>query len=146
MVRNLSIDYARRRARERSITELEDEGTQIACPCPCPETTMTRCQALHHVMAALAELSERMGDAFRLHRIEGVSQRDIASRMQVSPTLVNFMVRDAHEHCRARLLSLEADDDGAPAIRPAGRAGKTSRPASGGQIGRAAASERRELP
>jgi RNA polymerase sigma factor (sigma-70 family) len=119
MVRNLAIDGARRRGREMRLGTSEEGGPELISACPCPEETMTRCQALRIVMAALAELPERTRHAFELHRIEGVSQRDIASRLQVSPTLVNFMVRDAHNHCRSRLMDLEADSDILP--EPAGR-------------------------
>ena len=119
MVRNLAIDGARRRGREMRLATPEKGGPEPVSACPCPEETMARCQALRIVMAALAELPERTRHAFELHRIEGVSQRDIASRLQVSPTLVNFMVRDAHNHCRSRLLDHEADSDIMP--EPAGR-------------------------
>ena len=119
MVRNLAIDCARRRAREMRLGDPEEGAPELVAPCPCPETTMARCQALRIVMAALQELPERTRHAFELHRIEGVSQRDIASRLQVSPTLVNFMVRDAHNHCRSRLMSHDVDSEILP--EPAGR-------------------------
>jgi hypothetical protein len=67
-------------------------------------------------MAALQELPERTRQAFELHRIDGVPQREIASQMQVSPTLVNFMVRDAHNHCRSKLLSHRIDRDLVPDV------------------------------
>jgi RNA polymerase sigma factor (sigma-70 family) len=119
MVRNLAIDGARRRAREMGLGRAEEEGGELVAHCPCPEETMARCQALRIVAAALQELPERTRHAFEMHRIEGVSQRDIACELRVSPTLVNFMVRDAHNHCRAKLLNGEVDGDMVPA--PAGR-------------------------
>jgi RNA polymerase sigma factor (sigma-70 family) len=122
MVRNLAIDTARRRGREMRLASAEDAAPEPVSACPCPEETMARCQALRIVMAALQELPERTRHAFELHRIEGVSQRDIASRLKVSPTLVNFMVRDAHNHCRSRLMDQEADGGIAP--EPAGRQAK----------------------
>ena len=118
MVRNLSIDCARRRMKERGLSDVE-EGVEFSAPCPCPETQMAHCQALRLVMAALQELPERTRHAFEMHRINGVSQRDIATQMHVSPTLVNFMVRDAHNHCRSKLLSHRMDSDLVP--EPAGR-------------------------
>ena len=121
MARNLAIDCIRRRARE-VLASPEETIPEPAAACPCPETVMARCQALRIVLAALQELPERTRHVFEMHRIEGVSQRDIAARLQVSPTLVNFMVRDAHNHCRARLLSEDADDTVHPA--PAGRPAK----------------------
>jgi RNA polymerase sigma factor (sigma-70 family) len=119
MVRNLAIDCARRRAREMGLSAAEDASGELVAQCPCPEETMARCQALRLVAAALQELPERTRRAFERHRIEGVSQRDIAAELQVSPTLVNFMVRDAHNHCRAKLVNGEVDGDLLPA--PAGR-------------------------
>ena len=73
-------------------------------------------------------LAERLR-AFEMHRIDGVPQRDIASELRVSPTLVNFMVRDAHNHCRARLLNGEVDGDMVPA--PAGARSCAGRPGAG---------------
>jgi RNA polymerase sigma factor (sigma-70 family) len=120
MVRNLAIDCSRRRSREMGLGAAEEDSGELVAQCPCPEETMARCQALRIVAAALQELPERTRHAFEMHRIEGVSQRDIASELRVSPTLVNFMVRDAHNHCRARLINGEVDGDLVPA--PAGRA------------------------
>jgi RNA polymerase sigma factor (sigma-70 family) len=126
MVRNLAIDCARRRARECGIAELSDDSPELAACSPCPETQLARCQALRLVMIALQELPERTRHAFELHRIDGVPQREIASKMQVSPTLVNFMVRDAHNHCRLKLLSHRMDSDLVPP--PQGASRSLSRP------------------
>jgi RNA polymerase sigma factor (sigma-70 family) len=134
MVRNLAIDCARRRAREQHLDAPEEGSPELMAACPCPETTMARCQALRIVMAALQELPERTRHAFELHRIEGVSQRDIASRLKVSPTLVNFMVRDAHNHCRSKLLSHEMDSEIVPP--PAGRVAQDGPPSPRGATGR----------
>jgi RNA polymerase sigma-70 factor (ECF subfamily) len=35
----------------------------------------------------------------------GHTQREIAQMLDVSPTLVNFMIRDALDHCRSALES-----------------------------------------
>lgn len=131
MVRNLAIDVARRRGRETGLTA-ENDGGELVMKCPCPEEIMARCQALRIVAAALQELPERTRNAFEMHRIDGVSQRDIASALRVSPTLVNFMVRDAHNHCRARLLNGEVDGDMVPA--PAGRPPTEGSPAGEGSV------------
>jgi RNA polymerase sigma-70 factor (ECF subfamily) len=126
MVRNLAIDCARRRVKECGMGELGDDCAELTAAQPCPETRMARCQALRLVMAALQELPERTRQAFELHRIDGVSQRDIASQMQVSPTLVNFMVRDAHNHCRLKLLHHRIDSELVPEA-----AGRQARRAAG---------------
>ena len=128
MVRNLAIDCARRRAKECGLGELGEDSAELAAFHPCTETQMARCQALRLVMAALQELPERTRQAFELHRIDGVSQREIASKMRVSPTLVNFMVRDAHNHCRLKLLSHRMDSDLVPPA--AGRQAPHAKPRS----------------
>lgn len=35
-----------------------------------------------------------------MYRLHGMPQKDIAKELEVSPTLVNFMIRDALVHCR----------------------------------------------
>jgi RNA polymerase sigma-70 factor (ECF subfamily) len=120
MVRNLAIDCVRRQAREARLIEGDDQTDEIAAAFLCPETGMACRKALRIIQAALDELPERTRQAFTLHRIEGVPQRDIASQMAVSPTLINFMVRDAHNHCRQRLIGEHIDAELVPAT--AGRA------------------------
>ena len=51
------------------------------------------------IYKALEELPERTSKVFRLHRIEGQAQKDIARELGVSPTLINLMVWKAHRHC-----------------------------------------------
>jgi RNA polymerase sigma factor (sigma-70 family) len=147
MVRNLAIDCSRRRGREMGLGAAEEDGGELISSCPCPEETMARCQALRIVAAALQELPERTRHAFEMHRIGGVSQRDIATELRVSPTLVNFMVRDAHNHCRAKLIDGEIDRELVPT--PAGRqppvGGASSRDKGSTKAGREAAPEASKL-
>ena len=55
---------------------------------------------LEHIAEALGELPQRTRYAFEMYRLHGVPQKDIAKELGVSPTLVNFMIRDALIHCR----------------------------------------------
>ncbi|MFC6978486.1 sigma factor-like helix-turn-helix DNA-binding protein [Microbulbifer taiwanensis] len=57
------------------------------------------------VARALGELPERTRRVFELYRMGGHTQREIAKMLGVSPTLVNFMIRDALNHCRSALES-----------------------------------------
>lgn len=111
MVRNAAIDGLRRRAREPVCPHLDEDaggdGQALCRHSLCPERTMAGCQALRLVLTALDELPARTRDTFAAHRLDGVPQKDIAGRLGVSPTLVNFMVRAAHDHCRARLHHAE---------------------------------------
>lgn len=100
-VRNLALDSYRRAVVESRIFEVEDEGMDVPAPCATPEVVvMARQQALR-LMAALSELPARARKALELYRLDGVTQREIADMFCVSPTLVNFMIRDALAHCRA---------------------------------------------
>lgn len=105
MVRNMSIDWVRHRvSEERHYIVLEEEVENTQAYGSCPETVAEQCQALRRIPSALNELPERTRYVFEMHRINGVSQKEIAVQMGISTTLVNFIVRAAHEHCRARLM------------------------------------------
>ena len=49
---------------------------------------MSDAQSLDRVEAALAAMPARRRDALRLHRFEGLSYKQIAARLQVSPGTV----------------------------------------------------------
>lgn len=104
VVRNLAIDRLRRLALEQrhsapdALVEVEP-----APPSASPELRLLGADALHQVLAALAELPARMQRALTLHRLDGMTQRAVAEDLGVSPTLVNFMLRDTLAHCRSRL-------------------------------------------
>ena len=65
-----------------------------------PETSHINFSTLERIAVALTELPNRTRYAFEMYRLHGVQQKDIAKQLGVSPTLVNFMIRDALVHCR----------------------------------------------
>ena len=65
-----------------------------------PETSHINFSTLENIADALTELPTRTRYAFEMYRLHGVQQKDIAKELGVSPTLVNFMIRDALIHCR----------------------------------------------
>ncbi|AVJ95449.1 sigma factor [Pseudomonas aeruginosa] len=69
-----------------------------------------RKQALEHIADALTELPKRTRYAFEMYRLHGVPQKDIAKELGVSPTLVNFMIRDALVHCRKVTAERQGDN------------------------------------
>ena len=100
IVRNLAIDNYRKQAMEQKYSGSEEEGLTAAVNQASPESTNLHQETLDLVSAALCELPPRTRYAFEMYRIHGMQQKDIAKKLGVSPTLVNFMVRDALIHCR----------------------------------------------
>ncbi|MBB5393229.1 MULTISPECIES: RNA polymerase factor sigma-70 [unclassified Herbaspirillum] len=103
VVRNLAIDRQRRMAIESFMFAEEEEGMDVICHQATPEGTSISRQALVSVARALSTLPERTLRAFELHRLDGYTQREVAERLGVSTTLVNFMIRDAMQCCRKQV-------------------------------------------
>lgn len=103
MVRNLAIDAHRRAALEARVFVAEEDGLNVPAATGTPESVTVSRQDLRIVADALAELPERTRRAFELHRLGGLTQREIADDFGVSITLVNFMIRDAVAHCAAAM-------------------------------------------
>ena len=97
VVRHLAIDYCRRRALESQFFAAEIEGHAVPAPQVSPERTAISGQALVLIDEALARLPARTRQAFLLYRVEGLTQRVIADRLGISPTMVNFIIKDAVE-------------------------------------------------
>ncbi|GLK57372.1 RNA polymerase sigma-70 factor (ECF subfamily) [Methylopila capsulata] len=103
MVRNHAIDSLRRSVGESAQMAATADMDALASPCACPQDRIATCQELCLVARALQALPSRTRQAFVAHRLGGEPQNAIAARLQVSPTLVNFMMRDATASCRKAL-------------------------------------------
>ncbi|MGG2396287.1 RNA polymerase factor sigma-70 [Pseudomonas sp. SH1-B] len=108
VVRNLAIDLYRRQALEKRYAGSEEEGLRIAAPGASPEISHESRETLEMLSSALAQMPERTRYAFEMYKLHGRTQNDIAKELGVSPTLVNFMVRDALLHCRQALKRMES--------------------------------------
>ncbi|MBB3104568.1 RNA polymerase factor sigma-70 [Azomonas macrocytogenes] len=100
IVRNLAIDHYRKQAMEQKYIGNEEEGFNVAVDGDTPESTNLNWEIIETIDAALSQLPDRTRYAFEMYRLHGVQQKDIARELGVSPTLVNFMIRDALIHCR----------------------------------------------
>ncbi|MCL9801582.1 RNA polymerase factor sigma-70 [Pseudomonas sp. rhizo66] len=100
IVRNLAIDHYRKQALEQKYSGPEEEGLNVVIQGASPETSHINFSTLENIADALTELPNRTRYAFEMYRLHGVPQKDIAKELGVSPTLVNFMIRDALVHCR----------------------------------------------
>ena len=100
IVRNLAIDHYRKNALEQRYAGSEEEGMNVVTHNASPEALHINYATLEHIADALGQLPSRTRYAFEMYRLHGVPQKDIAKELGVSPTLVNFMIRDALVHCR----------------------------------------------
>ena len=100
IVRNLAIDHYRKQSLEQKYSGHEEEGLNVVVHNATSEASHIHFATLEHIAAALDDLPQRTRYAFEMYRLHGVPQKDIAKELGVSPTLVNFMIRDALLHCR----------------------------------------------
>jgi RNA polymerase sigma-70 factor, ECF subfamily len=101
MVRNLALDEARKRCRMAKLRRPVEEIESLPEWGPDAERHIEARQTLEAVMQAIERLPARTRRSFVSHRLDGVQQKAVARSLGVSPTLVNFMIRDAHAHCAA---------------------------------------------
>ncbi|MFT4090494.1 MAG: RNA polymerase sigma factor [Asticcacaulis sp.] len=101
---NLALDHMRAARRRAVDTEIEDI-LWYEDDTPSPENQTFSRLEYERVMAAEALLPEPTREMFRLNRFEGVTQREIAKRFGVSPTIVE-------RHIRRALLALDRARNG----------------------------------
>ncbi|SCY65073.1 RNA polymerase sigma-70 factor, ECF subfamily [Nitrosospira sp. Nl5] len=106
MVRNLAIDRHRRAAFEGGLFEREEEGFHVPALIGTPESTAISRQHLALIAGALSELPERTRRVFELYRLDGHTHCAIASKLEISTSLVNILIHDAMDHCRAAIQSM----------------------------------------
>lgn len=99
IIRNLAIDHFRKQALIHKHIASDVESADIKSNDISPQKICEDRQALERLTIVLAELPDRTRYAFERHRIYGIPQKEVARELGVSPTLVNFMIRDALVHC-----------------------------------------------
>lgn len=92
IVRNLALDWARRRGRETSAALPEDMAAPATTD---PERQAAGRAELRRAARVVAHLPARTRAAFLLHRIEGLPLREVARRLEVSTPTAHRLVRDA---------------------------------------------------
>ena len=99
MVRNAAMDACDRQTLESTWHADAEDGLDVASSDPGPEAVLATRDALRHAFDALAQLPERTRAAFEFVRLREETLQDTARALNVSQTLVHFMVRDAAKHC-----------------------------------------------
>ena len=105
VVRNVAVDYHRHHSVEASYRTYCDDVELVSPPSSndAPDRVLGGRQALVAIDRVLEALPPRTRLAFELNRLSGLTQREIATRLGCSATLVNFMIKDADaalESCR----------------------------------------------
>jgi RNA polymerase sigma factor (sigma-70 family) len=83
--------------RDKAWDESHSPASAGVSDTPAGERVLIAREQLAKVEQALAEIGDRARDIFRLHRVEGLAQRDIASQLGVSISTVESDMRKAYK-------------------------------------------------
>lgn len=106
---NLVRDHHRQSARRVPISPGEDGETQ-ACDRPGAEQSLAARQDLAVLRTAIEALPPKTRAVFLLYRVEDLSYREIAGRLNISPRTVEYHLRQALAQCRQAVR--RAGEDG----------------------------------
>lgn len=110
VVRNVSLDCCRRHTVEASYRTFDiDVELLDLSGAPSPDRLLRERQTLHAIDRALAALPTRTRRVFELYRIEGLTQREIAARLDCALGLVNGLIADAARAIQACGALLDDD-------------------------------------
>lgn len=112
---NLLIDANRRNKlrRHEDLDALPEDALPIAPESAQPEERLSTDQRARAMLATIEGLPPRCRQAFILHKIDGLSQAEVANRMSISANMVERHVMrgmDACRACRDRLDGLTSPD------------------------------------
>ncbi|WP_448953369.1 RNA polymerase sigma factor [Labrys neptuniae] len=98
---NIAIDLARKERRHAARCISDEAILQAVADCaPTPETITIDCDQLRFLAIGLSKLAAKPRKALLLNRCDGLSHRDIASRLGVSESMVARYLAQALRHCR----------------------------------------------
>ena len=100
---NLAVDHIRRQQRERTSLVPTEELVNIPDETPEPERIVAGHHAVDRVRHALVELPKRTRQVFALVKIEGLTYRQTAERLQISDSSVQKHLAKAIKHVIDRL-------------------------------------------
>ncbi|MCX2721430.1 sigma-70 family RNA polymerase sigma factor [Roseibium salinum] len=99
MVRNLAIDTLRRKELENRACSRIVKDNLVDTVQADSHAQLESSQLIAVLAGTLAALPERTRNAFVLHRLEGVPQKEIAARFGLSPARIHTLIRDAGQAC-----------------------------------------------
>jgi RNA polymerase sigma factor (sigma-70 family) len=104
---NLAVDTMRREGRHTARLSGEEPDEGIADPTPSPEISAIDRDRLARFEQALDALPHKARLALLMFRMDGLSHREIAQRLNVSESMVAKYIGQALRHCRDRLWRLD---------------------------------------
>ena len=111
MAANLLVDQvrsaqrsARRDADWRRETRMALGSEEVSGEAPADEAVIAR-ERVRQLAEAVAELPPQMGRAFRLHKLDGLSQKETASAMGVSVKMIEQHIQAAMRNLTQKLRS-----------------------------------------
>lgn len=102
IVRNLALDFRRRRQMERRWVD-EPPDWVIPSPAATPEQSALFCEELRQITLVLATMPDDVRIAVEMHRYGGYRMEDIATHLGVSVPTVHRMIRNAIAELADRL-------------------------------------------
>ena len=105
IARNLLIDHLRQQHTRPATVALHDPDLRLESGAPTPEAAASSAQTLAGVQAALTELPEHVRQALLWNRLEGLTQREIGTRLGGSERMAGKYISRALRHCRAWLAA-----------------------------------------
>jgi RNA polymerase sigma-70 factor (ECF subfamily) len=105
IVRNLALDYCRRRQFEEILFShsVDDVAEVIPETRPTLEQQAVAVSELEQLTVAMDELPERTRLAVEMHRLGGYKLREIAEHMNISISMAQHLVKEGVKHCQRRL-------------------------------------------
>lgn len=107
IVRNLALDRTRRTKFESALfTQTADSVAEsVPADSPTPEQEIIAQNELNQLYDAMQELPERTRVAMEMHRLGGYKMREIAEHLDISQSMVQYLIKEGVKHCRRRLTS-----------------------------------------
>lgn len=99
IVGNLAIDFLRQKRSRGTTASLDLLGDRIADPAPTPDRIVEGKEAYRLLKLALDACSYPQRTALLLNRVNGLTHREIAERLGVSPSMVSKYIMAALDRC-----------------------------------------------
>jgi len=124
----ITLHVARRWAGQLR-SELPGAGSDPACPLPGPAEAVERADLAARVRAAIALLADGQAQAVRLFYLQGLSHREVATELGISPGAVKARLHQARAALAPKLADISPAQAGTPltGTTPVGTTTKTTK-------------------